>query len=665
MNIDSFRSRETLEYLNGILHAPFKNTESFLENFLSETLLFSGGTLSLLVLWDSSTLSYHLKVFPRDLASYLPIRISPGDPELEAVTQIKNPVLLEKCSLEELPLAHFFSQFKFSFGSALIVPLTQQGRNFGTIIVLSQKESAFGKEQLDWLLVASNIVSLFLENQRQAQENRNRLQQMKTLIDVSRQINSTLYLEEAVRAVTRSAKDLLSLEEVFVFLIEENRFIPFELQESRYSHLSAKLAEIFNGAFPELREQRKPLVFNQFPQDFLSSYSISATGLLPILYQEKLLGFLVIPLPPKKTLLPEELLVAQSLANQCGVAITNSRLFHETRQKADEFASLFDIAQALMGSMDMEEIVSKILDSAQRLVRADEGFIFEKVEGSEEMRCIAASGSYQDQIKSMKIRVGEGITGWVAKEGVGVNLAEAELDPRVKQVNGTPVEEESLISLPLKIKDEVIGAMTVYRLGHRPFSESEFRLITIFSSFAASALYNARLFQSVSEMAITDYLTGLYNYRYFFRRLEEELAFAQRHDQKLTLVYLDLDHFKKFNDLFGHREGDKVLAKFSRVLKENVRISDVVFRYGGEEFVIILPSTDALEAEQIIQRLNSKIEEAFPPDLQVPISASIGYSVFPTDATDGETLLRIADTRMYAQKGSKKPPFGLMCQENS
>ncbi|MCR4428871.1 MAG: diguanylate cyclase [Caldiserica bacterium] len=650
----SFKSNETFEYLSGIIHSPFKNPESFLENFLSKTLFFSGGTIAVLLLWDPPTLSFQLKVFPREMAFHLPSRIDPADPEVESLTQIKGPVILEKCSLEDLPLGNIFPFFKSSIGSALIAPLSLQGRSFGTVLVISQRENAFNKDQLDWFSIASNIVSLFLENQRQTQENRSRLQQMKTLIDVSRQINSTLYLEEAVRAVTRSAKDLLSLDEVFVFLIEENRFVPFELQESRYSHLSAKLSEVFNAAFPELREQRKPIIFNQFPQDFLSSYSISSTGLLPILYQEKLLGFLVIPLPPKKTLLPEELLVAQSLANQCGVAITNSRLFHETRQKADEFSSLFDIAQALMGSMDMEEIVSKILDSAQRLVEADEGFIFEKVEGSQEMRCIAASGSYQDQIKSMKIRIGEGITGWVAKEGVGVNLAEAELDPRVKQVNGTPVEEESLISLPLKIKDEVIGAMTVYRLGHRPFSDSEFRLITIFSSFAASALYNARLFKSVSEMAITDYLTGLYNYRYFFRRLEEELAFAQRHNQKLTLVYLDLDHFKKFNDIFGHREGDKVLAKFAQVLKENIRVSDVVFRYGGEEFVIILPSTDSPEAEQIIQRLNTKIEEAFPPNLQVPISASIGYSVFPTDATDGETLLRIADSRMYAQKGSKK-----------
>ncbi|MGB9552855.1 MAG: diguanylate cyclase domain-containing protein, partial [bacterium] len=374
----------------------------------------------------------------------------------------------------------------------------------------------------------------------------------------------------------------------------------------------------------------------------------------PIIYQDELLGFLAILLPEKRTLLPEELLVAQSIANQCGVAITNSRLFSETRQKAEEFSSLFEVAQTLMGSLHVEEIVSKALESAQKLVRADEGFIFELAEGSEEMRCIAASGSYKDQIKNMKIRVGEGITGWVAKAGVGVNLPEAELDPRVKQVNGTPVEEESLISVPLKIKDEVIGVMTVYRLGHHPFTESEFRLITIFSSFAASAIYNARLFRNVSEMAITDYLTGLYNYRYFFRRLEEELSYAQRHGQKLVLVYIDLNQFKRYNDSYGHREGDKVLAKFARLLRENVRVSDVVFRYGGEEFVIILPSTEAQEAEQIIERLHKKIAETFASDSKVPISASIGYAVFPVDATDGETLLRIADARMYAQKGTKK-----------
>lgn len=651
---DSLSFQEALEFLNNTLNSPFRTPEGFLEKFLTESLLFAKGTHAILVLWDPQSMSYQVKIAPKDPSIEFPAQFSPDNSELNFLIQINNPTILGNYTQDEFNLTSVLPLSRISPGSALIVPLEHQGKSFGTLVVLSQIENAFRKEQLDILAMAARVVSLYLENQRQSQENRNRIQQMKTLIDVSRQINSTLFLDEAVRAVTRSTKELLSLTEVFVFLLEDNHVSPFELQENKYARLSLKLAEIFNSVLPELKEQRKPTIYTNLPQDFLSAYSLSGAALLPIIYQDKLLGFLVILLPEKKSLLPEELLVAQSLANQCGVAITNSRLFLETRQKAEEFSSLFEVAQTLMGSINVEEIVSKVLESAQRLVQADEGFIFELVNGSEEMRCIAASGSYQDQIKSMKIRVGEGITGWVAKAGVGVNLAEAELDPRVKQVNGTPVEEESLISVPLKIKDEVIGVMTVYRLGHRPFTESEFRLITIFSSFAASAIYNARLFQNVSEMAITDYLTGLYNYRYFFRRLEEELAFAQRHCQKLVLVYLDLNHFKKYNDLYGHREGDKVLAKFARLLKENVRVSDVVFRYGGEEFVIILPSTDALEAEQIIERLHKKIEESFPPNLQVPISASIGYAVFPTDATDGETLLRIADSRMYAQKESKK-----------
>ncbi|MDI6868381.1 MAG: diguanylate cyclase [Coprothermobacterota bacterium] len=651
---DSLSFQEALEFLNNTLNSPFRTPEGFLEKFLTESLLFAKGTHAILVLWDPQSMSYQVKIAPKDPSIEFPAQFSPDNSGLNFLIQINNPTILGNYTQDEFNLTSVLPLSRISPGSALIVPLEHQGKSFGTLVVLSQIENAFRKEQLDILAMAARVVSLYLENQRQSQENRNRIQQMKTLIDVSRQINSTLFLDEAVRAVTRSTKELLSLTEVFVFLLEDNHVSPFELQENKYARLSLKLAEIFNSVLPELKEQRKPTIYTNLPQDFLSAYSLSGAALLPIIYQDKLLGFLVILLPEKKSLLPEELLVAQSLANQCGVAITNSRLFLETRQKAEEFSSLFEVAQTLMGSINVEEIVSKVLESAQRLVQADEGFIFELVNGSEEMRCIAASGSYQDQIKSMKIRVGEGITGWVAKAGVGVNLAEAELDPRVKQVNGTPVEEESLISVPLKIKDEVIGVMTVYRLGHRPFTESEFRLITIFSSFAASAIYNARLFQNVSEMAITDYLTGLYNYRYFFRRLEEELAFAQRHCQKLVLVYLDLNHFKKYNDLYGHREGDKVLAKFARLLKENVRVSDVVFRYGGEEFVIILPSTDALEAEQIIERLHKKIEESFPPNLQVPISASIGYAVFPTDATDGETLLRIADSRMYAQKESKK-----------
>jgi diguanylate cyclase (GGDEF)-like protein len=653
-NNDQVDFKEAWEFLKNTLSSPCTNLEGFLEKFLIDALLFAGGDFALFLLWEPNSMSYRLKLAPQDFSLQFLTEFDASNQELSSLFRIKNPTLLENEAGERLNLSSIFPSIHVLPQSALLVPIENQGKIYGTLLVLSQKEKAFRGEQLDFLALAGKIAGLHLENQYQTSENRNRIQQMKALIDVSRQINASLYLDEAIKAVRRSAKELLQLPDVFVLLLEENQITPFEHEENKYSQIPQRLSGILNSVLKELKVQRKPTIYTDLPGDFLKSYSLSGVGLLPIIYQDDLLGFLAVPLPERRTLSPEELLVAQSIANQCGVAITNSRLFSETKQKAEEFSSLFEVAQTLMGSLHVEEIVSKALESAQKLVKADEGFIFELVEGSEEMHCIAVSGSYKDQIKSMKIRVGEGITGWVAKAGVGVNLAEAELDPRVKQVNGTPVEEESLISVPLKIKDEVIGVMTVSRLGHHPFTEGEFRLITIFSSFAASAIYNARLFRNVSEMAITDYLTGLYNYRYFFRRLEEELSYAQRHGQKLVLVYIDLNQFKKYNDSYGHREGDKVLAKFARLLKENVRVSDVVFRYGGEEFVIILPSTEAQEAEQIIERLHKKIAESFPPDSKVPISASIGYAVFPVDATDGETLLRIADARMYAQKEVKR-----------
>jgi diguanylate cyclase (GGDEF)-like protein len=651
---DSYELQEVLGFLNNIFSSSLRSLEGFFESSLTEILLLTGGSCGFISIWDPQSRAYKLKYAPKEFSQECPCQISLEESEQSFIGSIKNAVLSADLQSGGLDLSFIFGSSKLLPRSAIVAPLRFQGKNFGTLAVVSQKENAFSQGKLELLDLTAKVLSVFIENYNQAQENRNRIQQMKTLIDSSRQINSFLFADEAVKSVVHSAKELLNLDKVMIFLLEDNRLLPFEFQEGKQTRMLVKLGEIFNTALREIMEQRKPFIYTNVPRDFLKEYSLSGVALLPLLYQEKKLGFLTILLPEKRTLLPEELMVAQSLANQCAVALMNARLFAETQQKADEFSSLFEVAQSLTGSLQAEEIVSKVLDSAQRLVRADESVIFEIVPGSDEMRCLAALSPYEEQFKSSVIKVGEGITGWVARTGVGENLPEAELDPRVKHLDGTPVEEESLISMPLKIKEEIIGVMTVYRLGRRPFSENDFRLITIFSSFAASAIYNARLFQNISEMAITDYLTGLYNYRYFFRRLEEELAFAQRHDQKLVLVYLDLNQFKKYNDLYGHREGDKVLAKFAKVLKENVRLSDVVFRYGGEEFVIILPSTDAPEAEQIIERLNHKISEGFPPDLQVPISASIGCAVFPTDATDGETLLRIADSRMYSQKDYKK-----------
>jgi diguanylate cyclase (GGDEF)-like protein len=376
--------------------------------------------------------------------------------------------------------------------------------------------------------------------------------------------------------------------------------------------------------------------------------------LLPMLYQEKVKGVFALFLASYQHLVPEELLFIQTLANQAALAVENATLFQEVQQRAQEFSTLFEIAQTLTSSLGTKAIVDRILAAAQTLIGAERGFVFQRVGDSQEMECIMASGPYSKQILGKLLQLGEGITGFVAQTGIGERIDDTTHDPRALHISDTPEEPESMIVVPLKRKDQVFGVMTLSRVGVRPFREDDFRLISIFSTFAAATMENTRLYDEAAQMAITDYLTGLYNYRYFFKRLEEELSYSRRHGQKLSIVVIDLDRFKQYNDTYGHQEGDHLLARVGDALRASIRLSDVAFRYGGDEFSIIFPDTERREAQVVIDRLSERFHSMLPQNSLVQVRPSFGVATFPTDATDGEAIFRLADQRMYAMKEGRR-----------
>ncbi len=623
--------------------------ECLFPSLLEQIVACTHADLVSLYLWEEQQNLYRTFRAPAERAA-AQVSFAPRDKEIEAWLALgRKPVLQQDLQMKySIPYCPEFIKGE-EIRSFFSMPLEYEGKYFGALEIVSKESNFFSTFLQHQLELLSQFLALLFRNHHLLKENHRRLEQMRILIDVSRLINSSLNLTEAFKSIIFASKQLLGLDKVAIFTLNEQRKPSPAYSQGLSTRATGDLTSILNGKGDELFGQ-KPQVISELPGQFLEKNRSGALVLLPMLYQEKTKGFLTLLLSPGQRLLPEELLVAQSFANQAALAIANSFLFGEAQQRAREFSSLFETAQTITSFMKVEDIVSKILDSAQSMVQADRGFIFEKSSSNEEMSCLVATGPYAEQIKQLKMKVGEGITGWVAMTGKGVNVAEVGLDPRAKQLDGSPIEPESAIVVPLKIKDRVVGVMNLSRLGHKPFLENDFRLLTIFSTFAASAIENARLFEETAQMSITDYLTGLYNYRYFFKRLEEELAFTQRHEDKLSLILLDLDKFKKYNDRYGHLEGDRVLAKFGQLLREEIRLSDIAFRYGGEEFTIILPATDSAEAELVAKRLEKRILITFPQDIPIPIRASIGLSTFPEDAQDAEALVRVADERMYAGK---------------
>lgn len=234
-------------------------------------------------------------------------------------------------------------------------------------------------------------------------------------------------------------------------------------------------------------------------------------------------------------------------------------------------------------------------------------------------------------------------------------------DPLMKDVYAfiSPLRIKSIIVIPIVYKEETIGALFLRTSRQTSqFKEAEINFLQAAANASANALYNAFLFEEIKQekhklekLAITDYLTGLYNNRYFFHRLEEEFEKARRYNTPVSCIMIDLDHFKSINDTFGHRKGDGVLRELGQLLRKNTRKGDIIARYGGEEFIMLLPHTDREGAIKEAERLRHLISSNRFKILDQPLTASFGISTWPhSEIKNPDDLITVADNALYMAK---------------
>ncbi|MBI5055233.1 MAG: sensor domain-containing diguanylate cyclase [Nitrospirae bacterium] len=263
-------------------------------------------------------------------------------------------------------------------------------------------------------------------------------------------------------------------------------------------------------------------------------------------------------------------------------------------------------------------------------------------------------------IQKIKFETGAGLTGAVLVKGKPVIVQDVSKDKRFdKQADKfRDVKIRSLICVPLKIKDKPVGVLRlINKRRGAPFTPDDVKMLMNISYHAASVLEREYLYQKIEEISITDDLTGLYNIRYLYKSIEVEIERSRRYGSLFSIIFMDIDSLKKVNDRFGHLTGSKVLIETAGIIQINLRKVDVVIRYGGDEFVIILPQTPRDAGFLVAERLRKVIEKnAYLKGEGVPvrITASFGVASFPDDAKSKEELLRIADKAMYRGKFSTK-----------
>ncbi|MEW6684690.1 MAG: diguanylate cyclase [Candidatus Edwardsbacteria bacterium] len=345
--------------------------------------------------------------------------------------------------------------------------------------------------------------------------------------------------------------------------------------------------------------------------------------------------------------------------------LENKALLNDLQERVKELSTLNIIAKTLNSTLKLKEVLDIIMNEIKELVKAEAWSILMIDEKTNELVFEVAMGEKGEQVKEIRLKIGQGVAGWVAQEGKPIVVQDVEKDQRFyKGVDEkTKFKTKSILAIPLISRGKIIGVVEIInKSGSQPFTEKDLELVQRLTEHAGVAIENARLYEKVERLAITDDLTGLYNSRYCDEFLEKSLEIAAREEAPLSVIFLDLDNLKEVDDTYGHLMGGETLREVGTRLKKLVKDPEIAARFGGDEFVLILPNQDVESALEKAEEVRKSIEaEPFLVGRGVScrITASLGVASFPRHAKNQEVLLHKADQAMYKVKLSGKNRVGM------
>jgi len=323
-----------------------------------------------------------------------------------------------------------------------------------------------------------------------------------------------------------------------------------------------------------------------------------------------------------------------------------------------------NVARALTSSLDRDAILRAIMQQMEQFFKPETWSLLLLDEPRKELYYAVAVGHTEADLVRLRVPVGKGLAGWVAAHGESLIVPEVSQDPRFdanfsggRTEPGHPTRVRSAICMPLRSKLRTLGVIELLNCRLDTLSDYTISFLHVLCDYAAIAIENARAMERIQELTITDETTGLFNVRHLYRQLESEIERARRFKSMFSLIFIDLDYFKQINDEFGHLVGSRVLAEVGQGLKSIVREVDSVYRYGGDEFIVLLPETGKIGARKAAEHLLTSLRTmrfAETDGLKLEVRASFGVATYPEDGPSVHEVIRAADTMMYLVKGSTR-----------
>jgi diguanylate cyclase (GGDEF)-like protein/putative nucleotidyltransferase with HDIG domain len=536
----------------------------------------------------------------------------------------------------------------------LLVGLQVRESSYGVLLVGSRKPRIFHPNELRLLLAIGSQLARAMENWslHRAAERHN--QELRLLHRVSGLLRATFDLESQVEILRRELKGVLGTANFSLSLQDSpegplKTVVPFETADAQDTPEAAEV----DGLAEFVCQGRSPLLLNQeLPANARRLGIKSVDGRLrtwcgvPIHFSDGALGVLAAgDFERENTINQEQFELIQVLADEAASAIESARLFQKERRRSSHLALLNELAQKAASVLNPNELLESICGEVRSAFDRDLARI-EVVDLQNNELVVEAQAGYGAELLGRRARCGQGLSGAAAmsREPVLANsvlhdLRYVALHPGVR----------SALSLPLKYRDDLLGVLSLESFREHSFSQQDVLTLQSLAGQLAIALHNAHAYQSALDQAITDGLTGLKTHRYFMEALDVEWRRSTRTGRPFSVIMMDLDGFKRVNDHGGHLEGDKVLAAVAALLDTRSRQSNVVARYGGDEFALLMPETNTEQAEILAERLRAALEADHFLRAH-GVTASFGIATFPDHGPTQGDILRVADSGMYLAK---------------
>ena len=323
-----------------------------------------------------------------------------------------------------------------------------------------------------------------------------------------------------------------------------------------------------------------------------------------------------------------------------------------------------NVARALTSSLDRDSILRAIMRQMEQFFKPETWSLLLVDETANDLYYAVAVGHTEQELRDLRVPMGHGLAGWVAQHGESLIVPEVSeeprFDPRFAQLAGEHVTASSAhirsaICMPLRSRDRTLGVIQLFNYRLDTLTDYTISFLHVLCDYAAIAIDNARAVERIQELTITDDCTGLYNVRHLYSLLEARIDHGARDTTPFSLIFIDLDHFKLVNDAHGHLVGSHLLREVGQTLRATLRKQDLVFRYGGDEFVVMLLGADKRAAQFVAERILKNLRERrFGNVLSLEVRASFGVATWPEDGNSVHQIIRSADAMMYLVKGATR-----------